>query len=91
MLELSSLDWKGGVLQKSSNIRMHSSFSRGSRRLKNHDAHSAQSFMLKLKLKGISLLLLYFLASSEFLWGVRALPTCIISTSRLPNMVGGLL
>lgn len=50
-----------------------------------------QSFVLKLKLKGISLSLLYFLASSEFLWGVWALPTCIISTSRLPNMVGGLL
>lgn len=77
---------------KSSNIRMHSSFSRESHWLKTmiRILQIWQSLILKFKSKGISLLLLHVLVCSEFLWGVWGLPMSIISASRLPNMVGGL-
>lgn len=92
MLELRSLDWKGGVLQRVPTSGCTAPSAEGPIGSKTmiHILQIRQSLILKFKSKGISLLLLHVLVCSEFLWGVWGLPMSIISTSRLPNMVGGL-
>lgn len=86
---------KSGVVgwspPKSSNIRMHSSFSSRCNSLKNHDTHSTNmtKFHVKVKSMVICLLLLHILVCSKVLWEVWVLSMCIISTSSLHSTVGG--